>query len=240
MKITEKPTIGITSSIVSHNNIPSVNLHERYIKTIIQSGGIPIVIPVGTNEMSEVWVSLCDGIILSGGEDVDPYSYQEHPGPKIQKTNRDRDEIEIELVKSARKQNKPIFAICRGVTMLNVALGGTLIQDIETSIPNAINHYQQAERPEATHEVKIEESTRLYRIFNRPKIRVNSFHHQAIDKLAPSLKKVAIAPDGVIEAVEGIDESFLMLGVQWHPSELTNGNPSMLRLYEEFINECIK
>lgn len=234
MKQSTKPVIGITSSIVNHNHIPSVNLHERFIHSVIEAGGVPIVIPIGTDEMTEVWTSICDGIILSSGEDVDPNSYNANPVPKLQKTNGKRDKTEIALVKNAQKRKIPILAICRGITMLNVALGGTVIQDIETNNPHAINHYQQAERPEPTHEIQIDDDSRLYKIVNNSKMRVNSMHHQAIDKLAPVLKKVAIAPDGVIEAVEGA----LILGVQWHPEEMASEDPSMAYLFKDFISQC--
>ncbi|UOQ91972.1 gamma-glutamyl-gamma-aminobutyrate hydrolase family protein [Halobacillus shinanisalinarum] len=239
MKQLTRPVIGITSSTVNHNNIPSINLHERYIRSVIQAGGIPAVIPTGTEEgMAEVWCSICSGIILSSGEDVDPNSYQAEPYPKIQKTNGKRDKLEIELVKNAQKQTKPILALCRGITMLNAALGGTVLQDIETNNSNAINHYQQAARPEPTHEIQIDNQSRLYQIFNRSNIRVNSMHHQAIDQLAPNLKPVAFAPDGIIEAVEGVNGTSLLWGIQWHPEEMASEDPSMVQLFKEFVTEC--
>ncbi|ASK64018.1 gamma-glutamyl-gamma-aminobutyrate hydrolase [Virgibacillus phasianinus] len=239
MKKSQKPVIGITSSIVNYNNMMSVNLHEKYIKALIKAGGIPIVIPTGTEDMPEVWVSICDGIILSSGEDVDPNSYGENPAPRIHKTNEKRDLIEKGLVKYALEQKKPIFANCRGITMLNVAMGGTVIQDIETNNPNAINHFQQTARPEPTHEIQIEQNSQLHQILNRTKVRVNSMHHQAIGKLAPGLRQVAVAPDGIIEAVEGIDKSSsLWLAVQWHPEEMASQDPLMQGIFQEFINEC--
>ncbi|WP_085524452.1 gamma-glutamyl-gamma-aminobutyrate hydrolase family protein [Tuberibacillus sp. Marseille-P3662] len=239
MKQLTKPVIGITGSTVIHNNIPSLNLHEKYIRSVIEAGGIPVVIPTGTKAgMAEVWISICSGIILSSGEDVDPNSYQAEPDPMIRKTNGKRDQLEIELVRNAQKQTKPILAICRGITMLNAALGGTVIQDIETNNSNAINHYQQAARPEPTHEIQIDNQSRLYQIFNRSKIRVNSMHHQAIDQLAPNLKPVAVAPDGVIEAVEGVNEISLLWGIQWHPEEMASEDSSMDQLFKEFVSEC--
>ncbi|SFA83874.1 putative glutamine amidotransferase [Lentibacillus halodurans] len=239
MKQPIKPVIGITSSVVNHNNIKSVNLHERFISSVIQAGGIPIVIPNGTNDMPEVWTSICDGLILSSGEDIDPNSFQENPDPKLQKINVNRDEIEMALVHHALKQKKPIFAICRGITLLNVALGGTVIQDIETKAPHAIKHYQLAGRSEATHDIQIEYGSRLYELVNRSEIRVNSMHHQAIDMLASGLKVTAVTPDGMIEAVEAIDESSsLFMGVQWHPEEMASDDPTMQKLFKAFVNEC--
>ncbi|MGP4039748.1 gamma-glutamyl-gamma-aminobutyrate hydrolase family protein [Gracilibacillus sp. D59] len=234
-----RPVIGITSSIVSHNNIPSYNLHEKHIQSVIQAGGIPIIIPTGSETMAEVWVSICNGIILGSGEDIDPNSFGSNPTPKIQNTNKKRDFTEIELVKYAQIQSKPILGLCRGATMLNVALGGTVIQDIETSNPLAINHNQKAARPEPTHYIQIDEMSRLYQILGSTNIQVNSMHHQAIDKLAPNLKKVAAAPDGVIEAVEGVDKtSPMIMGIQWHPEEMASKDPTMQRIYDAFIKEC--
>ncbi|MGP4108678.1 gamma-glutamyl-gamma-aminobutyrate hydrolase family protein [Virgibacillus sp. L01] len=234
------PVIGITSSIVNHNNIKSVNLHERFIRSVIQAGGIPVIIPTGTKDMPEVWVSICDGIILSSGEDVDPNSYRANPDPRIQKTNEKRDKTEIGLVEHALKQKKPILATCRGATMLNVALGGTVVQDIESNKANAINHYQQAARPEPTHEVQIEGDSWLYEILNTPMLRVNSMHHQAIDEIASDLRIAAVAPDGIIEAVEGTGKyTKLLLGVQWHPEEMAREDPTMQKLFQTFVGECI-
>ncbi|SFL58454.1 putative glutamine amidotransferase [Gracilibacillus orientalis] len=239
MRPSIRPVIGITSSMVIHNNIPSYNLHEKHIQSVIQAGGVPIIIPTGPEAMAEVWVSSCNGIILSSGEDIDPHSFGANPSPKIQNTNKKRDVTEIELVKYAQLQSKPILGLCRGVTMLNVALGGTVIQDIETSNPNAINHNQQAGRPEPTHYIQIDETSRLYQILDSLNIQVNSIHHQAINQLASNLKQVAVAPDGTIEAVEGVDKkSSMIMGVQWHPEEMASEDPTMQRLFDSFIRAC--
>lgn len=240
MKQSVKPVIGITSSNVTHNKLPSINLHEKYIQAIVTAGGVPVVIPTGPKDMAEEWVSICNGIILSSGEDIDPYSYQANPEPKLQQTNLKRDLMEIALVKSVQQQKKPILAICRGITMLNVALGGTVIQDIETVNPKAIKHYQQSDREVPTHDVQIKDESLLYHIFHDTKIRVNSMHHQSINKLAPTLKTIATAPDGVIEAVEGPSDAPFMLGVQWHPEEMATIDSRMQDLFQVFVRVCTK
>lgn len=240
MKQALKPVIGITSSNVTHNNLPSINLHEKYIQAIVAAGGVPVVIPTGTEDMAEVWASICNGIILSSGEDVDPNSYQANPEPKLQQTNLKRDLMEIALVKSVQQQKKPILAICRGITMLNVALGGTVIQDIETVNPKAIKHYQQSDREVPTHDVQINKPSLLYQIINDTKLRVNSMHHQSINKLAPTLKTIATAPDGVIEAVEGPSDAPFMLGIQWHPEEMAHVDSRMQDLFQVFVRACSK
>ncbi|MCL7748735.1 gamma-glutamyl-gamma-aminobutyrate hydrolase family protein [Halalkalibacter alkaliphilus] len=233
-----KPIIGITSTVVNHNQIRSINLHEKFIRAVIDGGGVPIVIPIGTVELAEEWVSVCDGIILSNGEDIDPHSYGAAPDPKIQKTYGRRDQLEIEIVRQALKHNRPILGICRGITMLNVALGGTVIQDIEKFNPTAMNHYQQAERSEPTHEVSISESSRLYKMINTKNIRVNSMHHQSIDQLSTDLTQVAMSADGVIEAVEGVRKHPLLLGIQWHPEEMATEDVRMQQIFTDFIAEC--
>ncbi|WP_163538712.1 gamma-glutamyl-gamma-aminobutyrate hydrolase family protein [Gracilibacillus sp. YIM 98692] len=241
MEPSNRPVVGITSSMVNHNNIPSYNIHEKHIQAVIKAGGVPVIIPTGTNEMTEVWVRICHGIILSSGEDIDPNTFGANPSPKIQKTNKKRDFTEVELVKNALKQGKPILGLCRGATMLNVALGGTVIQDIETNNTKAMKHNQQATRPEPTHYIQIDETSELYQIIGSSNILVNSMHHQAIDQIAPNLKKTAVAPDGVIEAVEGTDKtSPMLMGIQWHPEEMAGEDPIMQRLFDRFVMECEK
>ncbi|WP_017729421.1 gamma-glutamyl-gamma-aminobutyrate hydrolase family protein [Halalkalibacterium ligniniphilum] len=234
-----KPVIGISSSVVDHNGIPSVHLHEKYILSVQEAGGIPFVIPLGPKEMTEIWVSMCDGLILSGGEDVDPFSYGSNPEPGLRKTKRQRDTTENHLIEAAYKEEKPIFAICRGIAMLNTALGGTVIQDIETAIEEPIKHYQKAARPTPTHDVTVSENSMLYDLVGSSNIQVNSMHHQAIGKIAPALQAVAHAPDGVVEAVEGKEsQKPMIIGVQWHPEEMALENETMLRIFERFVREC--
>ncbi|WP_188206977.1 gamma-glutamyl-gamma-aminobutyrate hydrolase family protein [Alkalibacillus aidingensis] len=239
MTTSKQPVIGLTCSSVNHNNIPSFNIHKKLVDVVIKAGGVPVVIPTGKQEMTKVWVSHCDGVILTGGEDIDPNSYGDNPSPQIKKTNKKRDQTEMELVRQAMNQKKPILGLCRGAMILNVGLGGSVIQDIETNIPNAINHYQQAERPEPTHDIRIDQTSRLYQILGSTNYQVNSFHHQSIDQLSSHLKSVAEAPDGVIEAVEVTDlSSPVVLGVQWHPEEMAGDDLAMQRLFDTFVIEC--
>ncbi|MFA9458139.1 gamma-glutamyl-gamma-aminobutyrate hydrolase family protein [Halalkalibacter sp. AB-rgal2] len=233
------PVIGLTSSIVTHNQIMSYHIHEKCVRSVIQAGGVPVMIPNGSSELIEVWGNVCDGIILSGGEDIDPYSFHAHPSPKVEETSPKRDETEIGLVRCALEKNKPILGLCRGMTMINVALGGTVIQDIEAQHANAINHNQQTVRSEPTHLIEIDERSRLFQMIGNQTYRVNSMHHQAIDKLAAGLRVVAVAPDGMIEAVEGMNEAApLIMGVQWHPEEMASEESAMQRLFKMFITEC--
>lgn len=236
-----RPVIGISSSVTIHNGLPSVHLHQKYVSAVIDAGGLPIIIPIGDKEMEEEWASLCDGILLSGGEDVDPQSYDHEPDPELGKVNENRDKTEMGLIEYACKEKKPILAICRGIAVLNAALGGDIIQDIEKNDEDAIKHYQEAARPQATHEIEVEEGSRLYKIMeNNSKVRVNSMHHQAIGEVASNLKVVARASDGVIEGVEGKEQDPLLLGAQWHPEEMASENQLMANLFEELVKECRK
>ena len=238
MSYPKKPIIGMTSSIVNHNQIRSVNLHQKFTESVKKAGGIPLIIPTGTEEMAEEYALICDGIILTNGEDVDPNSFNQEPDLHLGQTNGRRDQLEIALVKYVKQKKKPILGICRGNTMLNVALGGTLIQDIPSHNRHAINHNQQAARPEPTHSIQIKEDSWLYKILQTPTYRVNSMHHQGINELGPGLKEAAVAPDGFIEAIEGVSESPIMWGVQWHPEEMASEDSTMQLLFHAFINEC--
>ncbi|ENH96013.1 glutamine amidotransferase [Gracilibacillus halophilus YIM-C55.5] len=232
------PVIGITSTVVHHNQILSYHLHEKHIQAVKRAGGVPVIIPTGTDVMCDIWVRICDGIVLSSGEDIDPESFGAHPSPHIQKTSKKRDETEIQIVHHALQQKKPMLGICRGAMIVNVALGGTVIQDIETSHPNAINHQQQAARSEPTHHIQMDQDSRLFQLSTTSDIQVNSIHHQAVDQLAPQLKKVATAPDGVIEAIESVDPfSPMIIGVQWHPEEMASENPTMQKLFDTLVME---
>jgi putative glutamine amidotransferase len=235
-----KPVIGISSSVVDHGDIPSVHVHQKYISSVIQAGGIPVVIPLVDDEMAKVIVSKCDGFILSGGEDVDPHSYGEDPDPKLRKTSGKRDEMELAVVKYAKENKKPVFGICRGIAMLNAALGGTVTQDIESNYENPIKHYQTADRPNPTHEIMIEKGSKLQNIFGTETVRVNSMHHQAVGKLADGLVATAKATDGIIEGIEGTDNEWYALAVQWHPEEMAAQDEAMHNLFKTFVGKCKK
>jgi putative glutamine amidotransferase len=233
-----KPVIGITSSVVDHGDIPSVHVHQKYISSVIQGGGIPVVIPLVDDEAAKTLVSKCDGFILSGGEDVDPHSYGEDPDPMLRKTNGARDQMELSVVKYAEESKKPVLGICRGIAMLNAALGGTVMQDIESQYEDPIKHYQTADRPDPTHVVEVSQGSELARIFGTDSVRVNSMHHQAVGTLADTLSATATAPDGIVEGLEGTYEDWYVLAVQWHPEEMAAEDEAMHKLFKTFIEKC--
>ncbi|PLT28573.1 gamma-glutamyl-gamma-aminobutyrate hydrolase family protein [Peribacillus deserti] len=235
----KKPIIGITATTMFTSGFDSVYLHYSYVDSVIRAGGIPVVLPIGNKELAQEWVSLCDGILLSGGEDIDPYHFGAEPHPRLGRVVPERDQTELDLIEYARKKKLPIFGICRGIQVLNVALGGNLIQDIESERMEYIKHAQQAARAASSHTIAIEQDSLLGRISGKDSIRVNSFHHQAIGDVASSLKIGAVSKDGIIEAVEAADpDGGWMLAVQWHPEDMAAGDEIMHQLFVSFIEAC--
>jgi putative glutamine amidotransferase len=232
----KKPIIGITGAYVKHNdNMEGVYVHHDYHKCVAANGGIPIILPYINPEISLETLPLCDGIILSGGEDVDPKLFGQDPHLQLGPTTPERDLAEIALVKYALENNIPLFAICRGVQILNVALGGTLIQDIPSQVKEPIQHSQQNDRSHDTHWVTISRDSKLFEIVGSDRVRVNSLHHQAIGRVANDLRVVAQSSDGIVEAVEYIYPTTFTVGVQWHPESMARTNPTMNDMFKEFI-----
>lgn len=230
-----KPKIGVISRFMAKENHYATG--ANYINAVVGAGGIPIQFPINPAEPPETLVSLVDGIIITGGADVAPLSYGEQPHPKVTRTFRKNDIYEIEMIQAAIRQNKPILAICRGIQILNVSLGGTLYQDIPSQTKNEICHYQDsAARGEMTHSISIAESSHLYHMIGKTETLVNSYHHQSVKTLADSLKAVATAPDGIIEAVES--EDGMIFGVQWHPESLCAISEEHARIFASFIERC--
>jgi putative glutamine amidotransferase len=235
----KKPIIGITGAYMKRNeHMEGSYVHHDYHKTVAANGGIPVILPFISPEITLDTLPLCNGIILSGGEDVDPQFYGQDPHVHLGPTLPDRDLVEIEIVKYAIRNNIPILAICRGVQILNVALGGTLIQDIPSQLNEPIQHSQKVERRRDTHWVTVSENSKLFQILGLDQIRVNSLHHQALDKVSNDLRVVAISSDGIVEAVEYIHSSTFTIGVQWHPESMASTNSSMNNLFIEFIKSC--
>jgi putative glutamine amidotransferase len=234
----KKPIIGITGAYVNHNHyMEGVYVHHDYHKSVAANGGIPIILPYINPEIALETLGLCDGIILSGGEDVDPQLFGQDPHHHLGPTTPERDLAEIAMVKYALENNIPLLAICRGVQILNVALGGTLIQDIPSQVEAPIQHSQKIDRSRDTHWVTISRDSRLYEIVGSERVRVNSLHHQAIDRVADDLRVVAQSSDGIVEAVEYIHPSTFTVGVQWHPESMASTNFEMNNMFAEFIKK---
>jgi len=228
------PLIGITMSFDYDNK--AAKLGEKYISAVEKAGGVPLPVPPLQNcHLLNVIVQELDGLILTGGPDIDPSYFNQLPHPQLGRVCPKRDFSEIYLTVEFVRQSKPILGICRGLQVMNVAMGGTLFQDISSSIVNPLKHMQEAPGWHKSHEIEIVDvDSLIYKIIGRQRARVNSFHHQSVDKAASDLKVTAIAADGVIEAMEAKAGGFC-IGVQWHPEYLLD-DPVHMRLFEYMID----
>jgi putative glutamine amidotransferase len=209
-----------------------------YIEAIKAAGGIPLLIPLGLSEEElQVIFQRLDGVLLPGGGDIEPNVYNGRSDVAMHDVDGQRDRTEIFMTRAAIDKRKPILGICRGIQVFNVALGGTLWEDIVSLVPEASNHDMPEGLPSnyLAHEVTVKSESILARAMGVTERRVNSMHHQAVRDLAPDLVVTATAPDGVIEGVEVPDHPFAV-GVQWHPENLVNDDPAMLSLFEGLVN----
>ena len=237
-----KPIIGILSNVSDKEDessgIERVFVNNSYVNAVEKAGGVPIIIPVNTQrENIKRQIELVDGIIISGGGDVNPILYNEEPTKEMGCFHPDIDEFDIIAIKIAIELKKTILGICRGIQVLNVALGGTLYQDLSHIKENYIKHTQQTKRYMGSHTVKIIEDSILNHILGTEVV-VNSYHHQSVKDLGDGLIDTAYSKDGVIEAIEMKDEKFVV-GVQWHPESMVDHDENMLNLFKEFINSSI-
>lgn len=228
------PLIGITCGE------DELNFFSRrfYVSVIEAVGGVPVLLPsVQRTVIREKYLSLLNGIILSGGVDVNPLYFGEEPVPGMREISPERDEFEMMLAKEFFALGKPILAVCRGCQVLNLSLGGSIFQDINSQIDQIIKHDQKAPRYCPTHSIKVIQGTRLSQILLQEHVRVNSFHHQAVKSPAPGFSVTAVASDGIIEAIEADDHPFA-LGVQWHPECTWQQDLGSYRLFRTFIQHA--
>lgn len=222
----------------------SVTLSDAYTAAIIGSGGAPMIAPVVADAgLIEDLVSRCDGVALSGGDDIGSKTHSPNAPDELAKKCLDvdpnRDEFELMLVKEVFRQRKPLLAICRGHQIVNVALGGDLIIDIPTQAPSGITHSRMDLKDKVVHPVQIEGGSMMRSVLGQGEVGVNSTHHQAIGRVAPALKVVARAADGIIEATE-LSEPLLpyFVSVQFHPERLVHREPVYRNLFRSFTAAC--
>lgn len=245
--INRKPII-LTTSFADENyekkDFEHISVKRPYIECLHAAGAIPLIVPFQpADENLRALAEMADGLLLPGGDDVHPRHYgtedvHESSGP----FSAERDEMEIALAKFFIACGKPVFGICRGVQVLNVALGGTLYQDIRSEIGTSVRHEYDASvskilrYTEDAHEVYLLEDTALASFFGREKIVTNSLHHQAVKEVAPILRMSAVAEDGIIEGIESKDlNGSWILGVQWHPETIVQEHPEQAVLFEKFV-----
>ena len=213
-----------------------------YTEAISEAGGVPLLIPLGLTEAALLTVlERVDGILLPGGGDIEPEFYRGRSHLSLWGIDAERDRTELILAREAVRQHKPIFAICRGIQVLNVALGGTLWEDIGSMVPNALEHdvTNGTPRNHLSHPVQIRPDSQLAKIMGTTNCKVNSIHHQAIRDLAPELMVTAHAPDNVIEGAEIPDHPFAV-AVQWHPENLVSDDPAMLALFRALVKAAAR
>ncbi len=235
-----RKVVGITCATFKPTESagPRQALNRPYVWAIERAGGVPILLPVTAEpEVIARYLGIIDGLLLSGGVDIAPAHYGQEPHPKLGEVDADRDATELPLTRLALAQDVPIFAICRGIQTLNVAMGGTLYQDLPSEYPSEIVHQQSARnipRDQFSHSIHIHPDSRLCGIVGAQEMETNSFHHQALKNVAEGLRVTAHAPDGVIEAVESPTHRYVV-AVQFHPEETAPQDEKSRRLFNSFV-----
>lgn len=231
-----KPIIGITSNVEFDSKH---TLSNEYIQAVIKAGGIPVIIPIGIDaDINQIALKI-DGLVLSGGGDIDPTLFGEEPHPKLGAISPGRDSLEITLIQRLLELDKPILAICRGIQILSIATGGDMFQDIYSQNESSLlQHSQNATRYHLSHYVQARKDSLLANITGQAEFKVNSFHHQAVRDVVSPLIVSAHASDGVVEAIESVSHKFV-LGVQWHPEPLALHDEHISQaIFRRFIESC--
>jgi putative glutamine amidotransferase len=246
-----KPRIGIPCETVRDREWwPPLHGHRlSYLEAVVSAGGLPLLVPlIEQEDLLNDFYEQIEGLLLAGGKDLDPAHYGEKPHDQLDEVDPLQDRVELALTRRAVADGKPVLAICRGLQVLNVALGGTLYQDLPSQFPTTIDHDASSKHAIAVsiedwtsrvHELHLEPESQLAYVLETSTLTVNSLHHQAIKRLAPGLRVVGVAPDRVIEAVEGTGRSFL-IGLQCHPESLSSGaDPRWHALFAAFVESCM-
>ncbi len=222
--MSHSPLVAVTATTEIVASRPRVRLNEAYVRALVDAGLVPLVAPpLEDDRAADAVLAAVSGLVLTGGEDVAPSLYGAAPHPALGGVHDGRDRWEAALVRAARARRLPTLAICRGIQVLNVALGGTLVQDLPSERPTATDHDPKAGRDARTHTLRLEPGSRLAQALDADgeTVRINSLHHQAVDRLGDGLRATGTSDDGVVEGVETDDAGWWALGVQWHPEELT-------------------
>jgi len=232
-----RPRIAVAGVTRQWDGQPRVGVNANYVRAVLAAGGLPIIfVPDLSREETSELFGECDGLLLTGGEDVDPCHYGAVPHAKLGTVDPRRDANELTLVADARARDLPILGICRGIQLCNVAFGGSLIQDLASERPSDINHDSPSPRDVRCHPVTLTEHSKLAEILGVTSLDANSFHHQAVDRVGKGLVATAVAPDGIIEGLESADPHEWIVLVQWHPEELAlQPDSADLKLFSALI-----
>jgi putative glutamine amidotransferase len=242
-----RPIIGIpTQTLQSLGGVsaeipPSWVMSQRYIQTLVQAGAIPWMIPLVDESTLRGVFDALDGVFLPGGADIDPVSYGVDPHPLCDKTDPERDRVELLLARWAMAEAKPVLGVCRGMQLINVAAGGSLYQDLAEQLPGSIKHDyfpfkgKGFTRDFLAHSVSVAPESRLARLFGTGELQVNSMHHQGVKELGAGLRETATSPDGLVEALEKDGDAYVF-AVQWHPEALTDSDTHSREMFRDFID----
>lgn len=242
------PLVGVTADVVEPDGKraggfgePTLFLAERYCRAVQAAGAIPLILPASISAKAiHRLLDRLDGVVISGGNfDIHPSYFGEKPIRQLGAIKSERTEFELELTDAALKKDLPVLGICGGAQAINVALGGSLYQDIAAQLPHASEHQQSAKKHIGGHRIQVRPGTRLHAILRTQSLEVNTTHHQAVKKLGRHLIVDAIAGDGVIEGIESTRHRFV-LGVQWHPEALAPRRPVQRRIFAAFVTACRK
>ncbi len=237
--VSTRPAVAVTATTELIREVMRVRANASYTGSLASVGLRPYILPVMRAADADDMLEGMAGLVLTGGEDVDPARYGAPRHPALGDVHPERDEFEIALVLAAHARKLPTLAICRGIQVANVAFGGTLVQDLPSEWTGAVDHDGAATRDQRVHDVNVTQQSRLAAALGACTLSVNSFHHQALANVSSTFCVVAKARDGVIEGVESREPGWWMLGVQWHPEELTaTPEPWDRNLFAAFAAAC--
>lgn len=215
------PRIAVSGVLRTWDAAERTGVNAAYVRSVLAAGGVPLIVsPLLGPAYAMRALDGVDGLVLSGGEDIDPALYGAEPSPHLYPPSRERDLAELALFAVARQRELPILGICRGIQLVNVGLGGTLCQDLPSERPGPVPHDPGGSRDARSHEIRLLEGSRTAGALGRTVLSVNSFHHQAVDKLAAGLIPCGWSADGLIEAAESPSDAPWLVAVQWHPEEM--------------------
>lgn len=232
-----KPVIGLVAAEDARIAPDKHMVNTSYLQALIAAGATPLVIPVDedANRAGE-YLPLLDGLLVPGGEDICPSFYGQSPVPQVVYTYADKDRMDLALVRMAAEAGLPVFGICRGLQIINVCFGGTLIQDLPSQRPGSLVHTSDKDTLR-THEARLVPGSLMERLLRNEPLMVNTYHHQAVDVLAPGFSITAFAEDGVVEAIE--DNVRNIYAVQWHPERLVEAYPRFRPLFRYLVEQAV-
>ncbi len=232
------PLIGVTTGVarVNATSPERAQVNAAYLHAVQQAGGVPVLVPphLRPTELLDL-LQMVHGLVLTGGGDISPALYGEAAHATTEFVSEQRDTLETACLRYALGQDLPLLCICRGMQLLNVAMGGSLVQDIPSQVPGAIVHRQTGSRAEPSHTVWLKRGSRTAALLGTATPMVNTLHHQALKDLGRALEAVGQAPDGVIEAVEMPGREAFLIAVQWHPEEMVGNSEEARRLFEGLV-----